>query len=131
MNEHKRLKETLDKAVAEREVALIERAELQADLNDVQWRTGSTRLSNSEARQAYDRAREAYLKAALRKSEARVAEANSVVRAAMVDLENFEEILLVEQNERAATGRPREAVRMVEEDDALTEFVLDKMLGGL
>lgn len=118
----------LDKKVKARDLALEERAELEADLREVSWRTGSTQSTFSPARQAYDRARTIYLNAALAKTEKRVEAADAEVRTTIREIDAIKDSMIepvVPRPERPARIEP------TQEQADLIKRSLDAMLGGL
>lgn len=123
-----KLQLTLSKNVAARDLILNERAELESDLNEVQWRTGSTCLSHSEARQAYDKARTIYLNGALAKIQTRLEAADREVRKTMQEIDAIKEALAA-----SITPEPGRAPKIPPTDEQvdLIKRSLNTLLGGL
>lgn len=123
----KQLDGPLTEAIADREDALIERAELEADLREVEWRTGPSARHHSMARQAYDKARTIYLNGALAKIQTRLEAADREVRKTMQEIDAIKEALAV-----SITPEPVIPPRTPADDQMdLIKRSLNTLLGGL
>lgn len=120
----KQLEGPLTEAIADREDALIERAELEADLREVEWRTGQSARNHSNARQAYDKARTIYLKNALARNEQSVAEKMNAVQQILREMNDIKAQIT------ALAGILWTGPTAYDMSDAVADK-LDAMMGGL